>query len=327
VKSQNRKKLESLLDRTLKDTDWTPLGDLTEDASPIKGKVRDILEFEDRMLILTTDRISAFDRVLATIPCKGEVLNRISLHWFEKTSGIIDNHVLEQPSPRSQMVKKCEVLPLEVVVRGYLTGSAWRSYQRGEGVSGIPLEKGLRFNEKFPQPLITPSTKEERGHHDMPISREEIIERKIVPEALWLQIEKTALDLFRLGSEFVAKSGLILVDTKYEFGRFEDRLLLIDEIHTPDSSRFWYADTYEDLFGRGENQRELDKEYLRRWLLERGYSGDGEAPNIPDEVRLEVAERYITAFEEITGDPFEPSELDGAEEMELIAKALKRARI
>lgn len=323
---QSRKNLEPFLDSTLRDADWNPIRELSEDASRIKGKVRDILEFEDRMLILTTDRISAFDRVLTTIPCKGEVLNRITLYWFEKTSAIINNHVLEQPSPRSQLVKKCQVLPLEVVVRGYLTGSAWRGYQRGEGVSGIPLKEGLRYNERFPELLITPSTKEERGHHDMPISREEIIEQRIVPETLWLQIEEKALELFRLGSKLVEQRGLILVDTKYEFGLSDGKLLLVDEIHTPDSSRYWYADTYEQLFAKGESQRELDKEYLRRWLLERGYSGDGEPPVIPDEVRLEMAERYIRAFEEITGESFTPSELDAAEEMQLIGKALGKAR-
>jgi phosphoribosylaminoimidazole-succinocarboxamide synthase len=322
--NQNRKKLEGQLTRTLSEADWAPIDDLIGGASRIKGKVRDMLEFEDRMLILTSDRISAFDRVLTTIPCKGEILNRISLYWFEKTSQIIDNHVLEQPSPRSQLVKKCQVLPLEVVVRGYLTGSAWRAYQRGEEIPGIPLMEGLRYNERFPQPLITPSTKEERGHHDKPISREEILENQIVTEPLWMQIEKTALELFHLGSELLEKRGLILVDTKYEFGLSEGKLLLVDEIHTPDSSRFWYADTYEDLFSKGENQRELDKEYLRRWLLERGYSGDGEAPVIPDEVRLEMAERYIRAFEELTGEDFQPSELDVAEEMQKIGEALSR---
>ena len=324
--SQSRINLESLLNSTLRDADWRHIQTLSEDASHIKGKVRDILEFEDRMLILTTDRISAFDRVLTTIPCKGELLNRISLYWFDKTSEIIDNHVLGQPSPRSLLVKKCQVLPLEVVVRGYLTGSAWRGYQCGEGVSGIPLKEGLRYNERFPQPLITPSTKEERGHHDLPISREQIIERRIVPEALWLQIEEKALELFRLGSELVEQRGLILVDTKYEFGLSNGKLLLVDEIHTPDSSRYWYADTYEELFAKGESQRELDKEYLRRWLLDRGYSGDGEPPVIPDEIRLEMAERYIKAFEEITGKFFKPSELDPAEEMRLIGDALGRAK-
>jgi len=322
---KSKKNLEPFLGSTLRDADWNPIRELSEDASRIKGKVRDILEFEHQMLILTTDRISAFDRVLTTIPCKGEVLNRISLYWFEKTSAVINNHVLEQPSPRSQLVKKCQVLPLEVVVRGYLTGSAWRGYQRGEGVSGIPLKEGLRYNERFPEPLITPSTKEERGHHDMPISREEIIEQRIVPEILWQQIEEKALELFRLGSKLAEQRGLILVDTKYEFGLSEGKLLLVDEIHTPDSSRYWYADTYEELFAKGESQRELDKEYLRRWLLERGYSGDGEPPVIPDEVRLEMAERYITAFEEITGETFKPSELDAAEEMQLIGKALGKA--
>jgi len=159
----------------------------------------------------------------------------------------------------------------------------------------------------------------------MPISRDEIIEQRIVPEILWQQIEEKALALFRLGSKLVEQSGLILVDTKYEFGLSDGKLLLVDEIHTPDSSRYWYADTYEQLFAKGESQRELDKEYLRRWLLERGYSGDGEPPVIPDEVRLEMADRYIRAFEEITGDSFKPSDLDAAEEMQLIGKALGKA--
>ena len=319
-------KLTRFLDKTLEHADIDALKDLggSAEAKVIRGKVRDILDLGDELLILTSDRISAFDRVLTTIPCKGEVLNRIALFWFDQTSDIVPNHVVKQTSPRSVLVRKHELVPVEMVVRGYLTGSAWRDYQKGNPVSGIRLEQGLRYNERFASPLITPSTKAERGQHDEPISREEILRRGIVPEELWEKLERTALELFRRGSELVRKRGLILVDTKYEFGAADGEPVLVDEIHTPDSSRYWYADTYEELFARGESQRELDKEYFRRWLMDRGYSGDGTPPEITDQIRLEVAERYIRAFEEITGQRFVPSDLDPGREMETIRDALER---
>ncbi len=319
-------KLTSFLDKTLEQADIDALTGLGKgaEATVIQGKVRDILDLGDELLILTSDRISAFDRVLTTIPCKGEVLNRIALFWFDQTGDIVPNHVVKQTSPRSVLVRKHELIPVEMVVRGYLTGSAWRDYQKGDPVSGIRLEEGLRYNERFASPLITPSTKAERGLHDEPISREEILRRGIVPEELWEKLERTALALFRRGSELVRKRGLILVDTKYEFGVADGEPVLVDEIHTPDSSRYWYADTYEELFARGESQRELDKEYFRRWLMDRGYSGDGTPPEITDQIRLEVAERYIRAFEEITGRRFVPSDLDPAREIETIRDAIER---
>ena len=284
-----------------------------------RGKVRDVVECGEELLITTTDRISAFDRVLTTIPCKGEVLNTISLFWFRATADIIAHHVREEISARTVRAVKCRVLPVEVVVRGYLTGSAWRDYQQGTRISGVALPPGLRFNERFERPLLTPSTKEEKGAHDRPVSREEIIAGGLVEKALWEQIEETALALFRRGTEIAGSRGLILVDTKYEFGLHGGRLTLVDEVHTPDSSRYWHADTWSELFARGAAQRELDKEYLRQWLLARGWKGDGPPPRIPDEVRLQVAQKYIEAWETITARAFTPRALGAKAESDLIA--------
>ncbi|MFP4363108.1 MAG: phosphoribosylaminoimidazolesuccinocarboxamide synthase [Spirochaetia bacterium] len=272
----------------------------------VSGKVRDIIYRENELIITATDRISAFDRVLGTIPCKGEVLNRTALYWFERTSDIVENHILEPITPRTVRVKKSDVLPVEVVVRGYLTGSAWRDYSKGRPVSGITLPKGMQWNQGFETPLITPSTKAEQGKHDMPISCEEIVSTGLVEEGLWKQVARTAIHLFQRGTELAAANGLILVDTKYEFGTINGKLVLIDEIHTPDSSRFWYADTYQELFRAGKKQRKLDKEYLRQWLMDQGFQGDGDPPEIPDDVRIEVAWRYIQAYEAITGKKFRP---------------------
>jgi phosphoribosylaminoimidazole-succinocarboxamide synthase len=301
--------------------------------SCVHGKVRDIYSIPselimggkkgiDYLLIFTSDRISAFDKVLTTIPLKGEVLNRISIFWFDKTCDIVENHIVRQVSARAVLVKRYNVLPVEVVIRGYLTGSAWRDYQSGKSISGIKLPEGMRFNEKLPKPLFTPSTKEERGKHDIPISREEIVEKGILSEDLLLKVERTALKLFERGSEVVRKQGLILVDTKYEFGLSGGDIVLIDELHTPDSSRFWYADTYEELFTKGDKQRKLDKEYLRQWLMEQGFKGDGEIPEIPDNVRIEVACRYIKAYEEITGKDFVPESKSVEDEIARINNVL-----
>jgi len=291
-------------------------------ARLFRGKVRDVVDLGKEVLLTTTDRISAFDRVLTTVPCKGEVLNTLSLFWFHGTSDIIANHVREEVSARTVRAVKCDVIPVEVVVRGYLTGSAWRDYQAGSAVSGITLPKGMRFNERFERPLLTPSTKEEKGSHDRPISREEIVSSGRVERRLWERIEETSLALFARGTEVAARHGLILVDTKYEFGVHDGDLVLADEIHTPDSSRYWYADTWAELFEKGVPQRELDKEYLRQWLLARGWKGDGEPPLIPDDVRVEVARKYVTAWETITGGRFVPRALGGAAESALISGLL-----
>ena len=290
-----------------------------------RGKVRDVVDLGDELLISTTDRISAFDKVLTTIPCKGEVLNTISLHWFKVVSDIIPHHVREEISARTIRAAKCRVLPVEVVVRGYLTGSAWRDYQKGDPVSGITLPKGMRFNQRFDSPLLTPSTKEQSGTHDRPVSREDIVSGGLVEKAVWERVEEASMALFRRGTEMAARQGLILVDTKYEFGLLGDRLLLVDELHTPDSSRYWHEDTYERLFAEGAAQRELDKEYLRQWLLARGWKGDGVPPEIPGEVRVETARKYVQAWEVITGRPFVPSALGQKEESSLVAARLSPA--
>lgn len=303
-----REDIHSFIERTLKEVrlDDDTLGKVEERGILRRGKVRDIFDFGNELLIVTTDRISAFDRVLTTIPFKGAVLNQISLFWFGKTEEVIQNHILETISDRSVLVRKCAPVPIEVVVRGYLTGSAWRDYQEGKSISGMVLKEGMRFNQKFEQPLITPSTKEESGIHDRAISRREILEEGIVDESHWEEIERKSMELFERGAELAHRQGLILVDTKYEFGMYNNELYLVDEIHTPDSSRFWYADTYEELFEKGEKQNKLDKEYLRQWLMDRGFSGDGPPPHIPDEVRIEVAWKYIKAYQKIIGQIFSP---------------------
>jgi phosphoribosylaminoimidazole-succinocarboxamide synthase len=305
--------LEGLLDTCCRDLR------LPARARLSRGKVRDVVDLGRDLLITTTDRISAFDRVLTTIPCKGEVLNTVSLFWFSSTSDIIASHVREEVSARTVRAVKCRVIPVEVVVRGYLTGSAWRDYQQGARISGIALPPGLRFNARFELPLLTPSTKEAAGSHDRPVSRDEILSGGLVEKSLWEQIEETALALFRRGTEIARSRGLILVDTKYEFGLNDGRLTLVDEVHTPDSSRYWFADTWDELFEQGAPQRELDKEYLRQWLLRRGWKGDGPPPEIPAEVRLQVAGRYIEAWEKITGHTFTPRALDSEAESALIA--------
>lgn len=287
------------------------------------GKVRDIITLDGKLLITTSDRISAFDRVLSSIPCKGELLNRMALFWFDRTKDIIPNHIIKKVSARTILVKECRVLPVEVIVRGYLTGSAWRDYRAGKAISGIRLPEGMKCDQKFDQPLLTPSTKAEMGLHDEPISREEILERKLVPADVWEKVEKAAFALFERGTEIAARNGLILVDTKYEFGIDADgNVVLVDEVHTPDSSRYWYADTYRESFEAGKSQRKVDKEFLRQWLMDRGFMGNGDAPEIPDEIRLAVAEKYINAFETVTGMTFNPESLSPEEELKAVRAVL-----
>ena len=269
-----------------------------------QGKVRDIFDLDDELLISTSDRISAFDQILGQVPFKGEVLNRLSAFWFKSTRDIVQNHFVAALSARAMLVKKCRVVPVEVVVRGFLTGSAWRDYLGGLPISGIELPDDMRFNEQFESPILTPSTKEGDGLHDRSVSRDEVIYSGVVDPGIWEQIEETALRLYQRGTEVAAEQGLILVDTKYEFGLLNDEIVLVDELHTPDSSRYWFADSYDELLEAGEKQRKLDKEYLRQWLMEHGYSGDGHPPVIPDEVFLEVSRRYQQAYEVITGAEF-----------------------
>ena len=294
-----------------------------------EGKVRDNYLLGDKRLIITTDRISAFDRVLCTIPFKGQVLNQTSAFWFEKTKNIIQNHIIEVPNPNVMVVKECKLIPVEMVVRGYLTGvtttSSWYNYENGvRNFCGNQLPDGMVKNQKFEKPIITPSTKAEHGQHDESISGEEVIKRNLVDEKLYKQMEKVALALYNFGNELIAKNNLILVDTKYEFGLDEDgNLTLIDEIHTPDSSRFWIKDTYERLFADGKEPQKLDKEYVRQFLADKGFIGEGDIPEIPDEVKIEAAKRYIKAYEMITGKDFDAKNVDVLERIKRnIAKFL-----
>lgn len=294
--------LASHIDRTLGRTDL-PLPGRRE------GKVRDTYDLGDEILIVATDRLSAFDVVLTTIPFKGQILNQIAAHWFEATKDVAKNHVISQPDPSALLARKCRTLPVEVVVRGYITGSLWRDYQAGKaGVYGIDFPAGLRRDQAFEAPIITPSTKAEVGEHDEPISSEEIVRQGLVEGDVWEECQRIALALFERGQKLAAERGLILVDTKYEFGLADGELLVIDEIHTPDSSRFWEASEYEERFARGEDQRMLDKENVRKWLIdERGYMGEGPAPEIPAEVRVDLAKKYIANYERLTGKAFEPA--------------------
>lgn len=274
-----------------------------------EGKVRDNYILDGKRIIIATDRISAFDRVLCTIPFKGQVLNQSSAFWFEKTKSIIKNHMIDVPDPNVMVVRECKPYPVEIVVRGYLTGvtstSVWHNYEKGiRNFCGNILPEGMKKNQQFSRPIITPSTKAKKGH-DESISGEEVVKRGLVDEGTYRKMEKAALELFEFGANLVAKNNLILVDTKYEFGELDGGLVLIDEIHTPDSSRFWIKNTYGELFSKGKEPQKLDKEYVRKWLADRGFAGDGQIPEIPDEVKIEAAKRYITAYEMITSRQFE----------------------
>lgn len=276
-----------------------------------EGKVRDNYILDGKRIIITTDRISAFDRVLCTLPFKGQVLNQTSAFWFEKTKHIIKNHVIEVPDPNVTIGRECKLIPVEMVVRGYLTGvtttSAWYNYERGaRNFCGNILQEGMAKNQRFEKPIITPSTKAEKGSHDESVSGEDIIKKGLVEKEIYKKMEKAALALFDFGTRLVAKNNIILVDTKYEFGLDEDgNLTLIDEIHTPDSSRYWIRDTYGKLFSKGGEPQKLDKEYVRQWLANKGFIGEGKIPEIPEDVKIEAAKRYITAYEMITGNDFE----------------------
>lgn len=281
-----------------------------------RGKVRDTYTRGGLRGLVTTDRISAFDRVLGLIPYKGQVLNQLSLWWFEQTRDVVNNHVVAAPDPNVTIAREAQTLPVEVVVRGYLTGvtstSMWTMYQAGERAPyGVPLPDGMHKNDVLPQPVITPTTKAAEGGHDQPLTRAEIV-NGILPEALWSEVEAAALAIFARGQEVARRGGLILVDTKYEFGLIDGRLTLIDEIHTPDSSRYWIADTVTP----GVEPENLDKEFLRKWFAAQGYRGDGTPPTMPPDFIAQVASRYIDAYERLTGRPFTPAETPAAARIE-----------
>jgi len=284
-----------------------------------RGKVRDSYKQENRRVLITTDRISAFDRVLGTIPFKGQVLNQTAAFWFEKTSELADNHVLDVPDPNVMTVKECEQLALEFVVRGYITGvtktSLWYNYEQGKReLCGNKLPDGLRKDQKLDKPILTPTTKFEE--HDRPISREQAVQEGLITPELFDEAAAICFKLYEFGVRHAAKQGLILVDTKYELGRTDGRLIVTDEIHTPDSSRYWYADTYEALFAAGKGQRKIDKEYVREWLADQGFRGEGEPPKLPDDLRVEAARRYIEAYETVSGLSFQPGRSPVCERIE-----------
>jgi len=273
-----------------------------------KGKVRDVYTIGNKFLVMVvTDRISAFDVVLPEpIPYKGQVLNQIAAKFLQATLDIVPNWVIDVPDPNVTIGKICEPFKVEMVIRGYLAGHAWREYQAGKRtVCGVTLPEGLKENDKLPEPIITPTTKASVGH-DEDISREEIISRKIVAEEDYLLLEKYTRALFQRGTEMVAELGLILVDTKYEFGMADGRIHLIDEIHTPDSSRYFYKEGYEERQANNEQQRQLSKEFVRKWLIDNGFQGkeDQMIPEMTPEFVNSISERYIELYEHITGDKF-----------------------
>ena len=295
---------------TLLRTDYN----LPGQQSVYHGKVRDVYFLEgDLVAMIATDRISAFDVVLpAGIPYKGQVLNQIAAKQLDATADIVPNWKIATPDPMVTIGHKCEPFKVEMVIRGYITGSAWRAYQEGaRSICGIPLAEGLRENQRFEHPIITPTTKADEGH-DENISREEIISSGLVSEEDYTLLEQYTQDLFARGSKIAEEMGLILVDTKYEFGKKDGKIYLIDEIHTPDSSRYFYAEGFEERFAKGEPQRQLSKEFVRKWLTEQGFMGkEGQkVPEMTNEYCLSVSERYIELYEHVTGEKFVRAEQD-----------------
>jgi len=314
--------IKEQLNYTLKETDFSKLGEL------YRGKVRDNYTKKDTRIIIATDRLSAFDRVITTIPFKGQMLNQVSSFWFERTKEIVKNHIIDIPDPNVAVVHQCETIPVEVIVRGYLTGSMWRDYNKGNPTSGIMPPKGMKKNQKFDEIIITPSTKAESGH-DIYLSKEEILKREIVEKDIYEEMEEAALKLFRFGQDFCKKNELILVDTKYEFGLKEGELMVIDEIHTQDSSRFWILDTYNEKFEKGDTPDILDKEIFRGWLMETypeifpDIKPDEDIPPISEDIKIELAKRYMRSYQKITGIEFKAAISDVKKR---IYENLKRAK-
>ncbi|MEX2379800.1 MAG: phosphoribosylaminoimidazolesuccinocarboxamide synthase [Vicingaceae bacterium] len=294
------------------------------------GKVRDVYNINNKHLVMVaSDRISAFDHILPQrIPFKGQVLNQIAAYFLKATADLVPNWVEVVPDPNVTIGKYCEAFKVEMVVRAYLCGHAWREYQAGKRtICGVEMPDGMKENQAFPKPILTPTTKAVEGH-DEDISREEILKQGIVSEADYLQLEEYSLKLFAKGTEMAQKQGLILVDTKYEFGKIGDTIYLIDEIHTPDSSRYFYAEGYEERLAKGERQRQLSKEFVREWLIEQGFQGkEGQQmPNMPEEFVQKVSERYIELFEKITGKSFEKADPENVEQRieKNVLEALKK---
>jgi phosphoribosylaminoimidazole-succinocarboxamide synthase len=308
--------IRQAIPQVLKETHLPGLGQRQQ------GKVRDFYSVDGKRLLITTDRLSAFDRVVGHIPFKGQVLNQLAAHWFERTRDILPNHLLSLPDPSVAVVQECEALPVEIVVRGYISGSTstalWTRYAAGERVIyGLTFPDGLRKNERLTEPVITPTTRATGpGGHDERITREEIIQRELVDEFLYTEIEQKALAIFERGTDECAEAGIILVDTKYEFGLLDGQLVLIDEVHTPDSSRFWLADSYEQRVSVGREPENFDKEFIRLWFGKQGYSGDGPPPQLDEEIVVQASQRYQAIYERITGCGFEPGEFPIEERIE-----------
>lgn len=273
-----------------------------------KGKVRDVYTVEDKLIMVASDRISAFDHVLPRpIPYKGQVLNQVATYFLEATKDIVPNWLLEVPDPNVAVGIACEPFKVEMVIRGYLVGHAWREYKAGKRLlCGVEMPEGMKENDPFPSPIITPATKAEEGH-DEDISREEILAQGIVSEEDYQQLEQFTYALFQRGTEMAREQGLILVDTKYEFGKKDGQIYLIDEIHTPDSSRYFYLEGYEERQAAGERQKQLSKEFVREWLMAHGFQGkeDQLMPIMPDEMVQQVTDRYVELYEKVTGQTFE----------------------
>lgn len=300
----SRKTISGYLNNCLDDTSFLNISGLR------RGKVRDTYDLGDKLMLITTDRQSAFDRVLAHVPFKGQVLNTVSEFWFKNTTSIVKNQLISVPDPNVTIATKCKVFPVEFVVRGYLTGStdtsAWTQYAKGNrNICGNILPDGMVKNQKFDKPLLTPTTKSEE--HDESISAEEIISRGLIDESTWKKLEQIAFSLFDYGSQTASRNGLILVDTKYEFGLDQqDNIVLIDEIHTPDSSRYWLKSTYKDHFNAGLEPQNIDKEFLRLWFRDNcDPYNDEKLPDAPDDLVIELSSRYIQLYEMITGQNFE----------------------
>ncbi|MBR2624211.1 MAG: phosphoribosylaminoimidazolesuccinocarboxamide synthase [Paludibacteraceae bacterium] len=288
------------------------------------GKVRDVYTLDNGLLVMVaTDRISAFDVILPKgIPFKGQILNQIAAKFLDETKDICPNWKLATPDPNVTVGVACKGFPVEMIVRGYLCGSAWRAYKSGvREICGVKLPEGMKENQKFPEPIITPTTKAEIGEHDQDISKEEIIAQGLVSAEDYAVLEKYTIALFKRGTEIAASKGLILVDTKYEFGKNGDKIYLMDEIHTPDSSRYFYADGYDEKFAKGEPQKQLSKEFVREWLMDNGFQGkEGQkVPEMTDEVVNGITARYVELYEGITGKKF-----DGKEESADIAERIKK---
>jgi phosphoribosylaminoimidazole-succinocarboxamide synthase len=308
--------LRTYLDQALSGVDLAFLGPKRQ------GKVRDIYNYGDTLILVTTDRLSAFDRILGLVPYKGQVLTQLAAFWFDQTRDIVPNHLIEIPDPNVTVAWACTALPVEVVVRGYITGvtstALWYRYAQGERtIYGIDFPDGLHKNDPLPEPIITPTTKAADGGHDERITSAEVVALGLATAAQWEQIGKAAVALFRRGQEIAARAGLILVDTKYEFGVDDQgRITLIDEMHTPDSSRFWLADTYPQRRAAGEEPDNFDKEFIRLYYAAHGYRGEGDPFALPADLAAQAAERYIRTYELLTGRAFEPGELPVAARIE-----------